>query len=197
MFKILVERELPRPVGDDDPMARLWIYWNERRAGCLALAREEFYVLAFPELLGRINLVTVHPERPTQFRFRLFGSGMDDPFENDMTQRDVSEIREPVYADLVQRNYLQAYRLRRPFFCEIKVDIGGGNLFHYCRLILPMTSVPGGFDMLLVASARYADDYHEKGALGLDLLGQNRAHRYDGVSPDAVHRWERSAQTAG
>ncbi|MCR9073802.1 MAG: PAS domain-containing protein [Alphaproteobacteria bacterium] len=191
MFEILIERELPRPVGADDPMARLWKYWHEKRAGRVALPRDDFDVSAFPDLFGRINIVTVSPGRPTRFRFRLFGSGMDDPIANDMTDRQVTDVREPAYADLVQRNYLQAYRLRRPCFWEIKVDIGGDNdLFHYCRLVLPMTSKPGGFDMLLVASARYADDYHEKTSVGLDLLGQRRAHRYDGDTPDAVHQWE-------
>ena len=194
MFDILVERELPRPIGDDDPMARLWRYWDDRRAGAQALPRDQFDVLAFPDLFGRINLLTVHPGPSTRFRFRLFGSGMDDPYEPDMTRREISDISEPAYADMVQRHYLQAYRLRRPFFAEVKVDIGGDGLFHYCRLILPMTSVPGGFDMLLIASARYADDRHDRDTLGLGLIGQNQAHRYTGVSPDVVHKWQDDAE---
>ena len=193
MFDILIERELPRPTGDDDPMARLWTYWDTGRAGAGALLRRDFDVLAFQELLGRLNLVTVTPGRPTRFRFRLFGTGMDDPLEGDMSGRSVADIKEPNYADMVQRHYLAAYRLCRPCFSEIKVDIGDQNLFHYCRLILPMTTVPGGFDMLLVASARYADDYHDMGPFDLDLLGQAKAHRYKGTSPDLVHRWQTAA----
>ena len=190
MFDILVERELPRPVGTEDPMARLWTYWDIGRAGAVALAHDDFDVLAFRELLGRLNLVNVLPGRPTRFRFRLFGTGMDDPLEGDMSGRGVADIKEPAYADMVQRHYLMAYRLRRPCFSEIKVDIGDGNLFHYCRLILPMTSELGGFDMLLVASARYADDVHDRGPSDLDLLGQVRAHRYSGTTPDSVHIWQ-------
>ena len=119
---------------------------------------------------------------------------MDDPLEGDMSGRCVADIKEPAYADLVQRHYLQVYRLRRPCFSEVKVDIGDGELFHYCRMILPMTTVPGGFDMLLVASARYADDHHNRGPFHIDLLGQLKAHRYAGTSPDSVHRWHTDAQ---
>ncbi len=195
MFDILVERELPRPVGADDPMARLWDFWDAGRRSAPVLRRDAFDGFDFPDLLGRINLVTVDPGRPTRFRFRLFGSGMDDPLEGDMTHRAVSDIREPAYADLVQRNYLQAFRLRRPVFSEIKVDIGDDSLFHYCRLILPMTSGTGRFDMLLVASARYADDRHAESADGSDLVGRHRAHRYEGATPETAHRWRRSDLT--
>ena len=194
MFDILLERELPRPVGADDPMARLWSYWDTGRAGAAALAHDDFDVVAFRELLGRLNLVNILPGPPTRFRFRLFGTGMDDPVEGDMSGRFVCDIKEPAYADLVQRHYLMAYRLQRPCFWEIKVDIGDLNRFHYCRLTLPMTTVPGGFDMLLVASARYADDFHNRGPFNFDLLGQLKAHRYAGTSPDSVHQWQTDAE---
>jgi|GEM_PF-4749899 len=196
MFEILVERELPRPIGEGDPIARLWTFWDERRAGAPVLRRDDFDGFAFPELLGRINLVTVEPTRPTRFRFRLFGSGMDDPFEADMTSREVADIGEPDYADMVQRNYLQAYRLRQPFFSEIKVNIGDDGLFHYCRLILPMTSGHGAFDMLMVTSARYADDRHPQSRPGSGRIGQRGAHRYRGLTPETAHRW-RTPQTVG
>lgn len=189
MFRILVERELPRPIAESDPMAQLWDAWDAGRGGAALLRRDAFDGFAFPALLGRINLVTVQPGPPTRFRFRLFGSGMDDAFEADMTDREVSDICEPNYADMVQRNYLQCVRLRRPFFAEIKVDIGDDSLFHYCRLILPMTSGTGVFDMLLVASARYADDCQKERRPGSRRIGQSGAFRYNGITPDAVHRW--------
>jgi hypothetical protein len=186
---------LPRPAGEDDPMAGLWDFWDAKRSAAPVLCRTNFDAFAFPDLLGRINLVAIEPGRPTRFRFRLFGSGMDDPLQGDVTTRAVSDIDEPAYADLVHRNYLQAYRLCRPFFAEIKADIGGGDQFHYCRLILPMSSGSGDFDILLVASARYADDCHSGGD-GAILVGQKRAHRYAETAPDRVHRWAR-AERAG
>ena len=192
MFDLVIDRELPRPVGDDDPMARLWDEWDRKRAGAIALRREEFDPFAIPELVGRINIVTIEEGRPTRFTFRLFGSGMDDPFESEMTMRSVGDISEPNYADLVQRSYLQVFRLKRPFFAEIKADIGNGDLFHYCRLVLPMSSDRGTYDTLLVASLRYADDYHVRDSPS--KIGQLDGFRYPEVTPDAAHRWSESIQ---
>jgi hypothetical protein len=188
MFEILVERELPRPRGEDDPMARLWSFWDRERDGARVLPRARFDAFAFPELLGRINLVTIEPGRPTRFCFRVFGSGMDDPLQGDMTARSVADIREPAYADLVQRHYLQAFRLCRPCFAEIKSDIGEGNLFHYCRLILPLSTKQDICDMLLVTSVRYADDRNWAPQDGISLSLQ-KAHRYDGTVPERVHKF--------
>ncbi len=190
MFEILIERELPRPVGDDDPIAELWDFWDAARGDAPAICRDEFNAFDFPKLLGRINLVEVEPGRPTRFRFRVFGSEMDDPLQGDMTMRSVADIKEPAYADLVQRHYLQAYRLRRPFFAEVKARVGQESLFHYCRLALPMASAPGRFDILLVVSLRYADDKVEHVAGQFLDLCQTSVHRYSGATPESAHEWK-------
>lgn len=189
MFEILVERELPRPFGDDDPMARLWSFWDRERKGEPFLPRARFDAFAFPELLGRINLVTVERGPPTRFCFRVFGSGMDDPLEGDMTARSVADIGEPAYAEMVQRHYLQAFRLCRPHFAEIKSDIGEGSLFHYCRLILPLSTGSDACDMLLVTSVRYADDRNCSFYDGISLLSLQNVHRYGGTVPEQVHKF--------
>lgn len=196
MFNILIERQLPRPVGHADPIAGLWRFWDHKRGDAPAIRRVDFDPLAFPELLGRVNLVEIETGSSTQFRFRLYGSRMDDPVETDMTRRRVSEIGEPAYADLVQRHYLQAYRLWTPVFTEVKAVTDQDVQLHYCRLILPMTSDVGASKMLLVASVRYADDSAETNSDSVIDSCHRKAFRYDVDDPDEAHIWHTSRAVA-
>jgi len=170
-------------------MAHLWTYWDARRGEAPIMDRAEFDAHEFRHLLGRINLVNIEPGRPTRFRFRLYGSAIDAPLYSDMTTRTVGDMAEPRYADMIQRSYLQAVRLCRPVFTEVKADLGDGYLMHYCRLALPMSAGTGDFDMLLTASLRYGDDRRRQIAAGSTGIGQSNVFRYSAATPELAHRW--------
>ena len=189
MFKILIERQLPRPGGSADPIAHLWQLWDLKRGTAPATRRADFDPFSCPDLLGRINLVDIEAGSPTRFRFRLFGSPMDDPIENDMTSRTVGDIKEPAYADLVQRHYFQAFRLWQPVFSEVKAETECGDHLHYCRLVLPMTSDADSLGMLLVASVRYSGDFSKhKTSCGVEM-SQQKGFRYASDDPNKAHLW--------
>ena len=166
-------------------MVRLWDLWVDKTRERRVMKRGEFDAFAFRPLLGRLNLVSVEPGEPLQFRYRLFGSAMDDPCNGDMTARTVADVKPAAYADLVRRALLEAYRSCRPVLREVKIDLGDDEQMHYCRLVLPMSSGADICDLLLVASVRFADDHHQGGGAGASDLGQQGVFRYHSPTVDA------------
>jgi hypothetical protein len=133
---------------EDDGVRRLYLYWDEKRAGRRFPARRDIDPLELSFVLGWLVLLDVDYE-PLRFRYRLFGSELAVRLGFDLTGSYADEHPRPELGDYVQATWTEVVTRRRPthgFFDRVLDN----QKLRFEALRLPLSSDGEQIDMLLV-----------------------------------------------
>ncbi len=133
----------------DEALARLLAYWNDKRAGRRFPARRDIDPMEFPYLLGWVMLVDVS-YRPLSFRFRLYGSELADHMGLDMTGKDLTEHPDAEFHVRTAREWAAVIDSGNPAWSTFQGWIDERHV-RYEVIRLPLSSDGETIDMLLVA----------------------------------------------
>lgn len=142
---------LPLDRATDETIAHVYGLWIARRGGRAmpapgALLPEEFGVA-----LGKVNLLDVLHD-PLRFVFRVRGSIISGVNDQDMRDRDVSEMQPPEYRDMLLAHYTEVVASGVPSHYLIRQS-RNGVINEYRRMILPLGNAAGTVERLLSVSA--------------------------------------------
>jgi hypothetical protein len=133
----------------DDALRRLYLYWDEKRAGRHFPARRDIDPVDIAFILGWVMLIDV-THNPLRFRFRLHGSEMGARLGRDLTGRYVDEHPRPELGRHMYKAWSEVVSKARPMhgFYDDTLD---NRLVRFESLRLPLSSDGQTIDMLLVA----------------------------------------------
>ena len=137
------------PATDDDTIARLYAYWQSKRAGRRFPARRDLDPCEFGYMLGWIMLVDVTYD-PLRFFVRLYGSELAARAGFDVTGTYIDKHPQPEFRAYVEKAW-------RETVTRGEVTHGRFNRWvddrrcRYESLRLPLASDGENIDMLLVA----------------------------------------------
>jgi hypothetical protein len=136
----------------DAQLRRLFEYWRSKCAGRCFPARRDIDPLEIPDLLSNVFLVEVLPAAPW-FRYRLTGTNIDAIHGQNITGKSPADIKTPEVARMVEQQYCDAIKARRPL-CHEVVLLGPDNIYwHYERLVLPLSEKGTDITMFLCGAA--------------------------------------------
>ncbi len=121
--------------------------WEQKRAGRLMPARQDF---AFEELrpwLGELHLLEVLPD---DFRFKVFATGTAERVKREFTGRLMSEAEPRELVREAMAAYRRTVEAGTPSFADrsnIEIE---GRIFSWHRLILPLAADGQAADHLFV-----------------------------------------------
>ncbi len=135
---------------EDDGLRRLYLYWDEKRAGRRFPARRDIDATQLSYILGWINLIDVL-HNPLRFRFRLHGSMIVETVGCDMTGKFLDEYPVSDYRPFLEMVWGETVTRASPThaFYDRIID---GRPRRFESLRLPLSSDGTTIDMLLVAA---------------------------------------------
>jgi len=136
-------------------LARLMIYWQEKRQGRAMPSRNDIDPLDVPYILGNIALVDVVPPAAKgavpSFRFRLYGANLAQRLGGDMTGKRPSDHPDSLLAEMMNQTYGQVVKTHMPGIHQRYLLGASEQVLKYLVLILPLSREGKDVDMLLVA----------------------------------------------
>ncbi len=105
---------------------------------------------AFRTLFGRTHLVDVTAENPLSSRFLMYGSSSSVAGKTDWRGAELGEMPVNGLRDLVASDYASIKATASPALSETS-SLVGENLFHFRRLILPLSDNKRDVSQLFVA----------------------------------------------
>ncbi len=121
--------------------------WQSKCAGERLPARADFSLQELRPFMGNVAILDVI-DGGADFRFRLYGSGIAESYQGDMTGKSVREYR-PEFFDRLAPGYRDCIARRAPRFDRFEVD-DSRMLFRWARVVLPLASDGHHVDMLMV-----------------------------------------------
>src|SRR5438552_1830808 len=97
----------------DGDLRRLYLYWDEKRAGRRFPARRDLDPVDMAFILGWLLLLDVSYE-PLRFRFRLHGSELGARLGRDLTGVYVDEHPRPQLGAYMQKAWSEVVTQRKP-----------------------------------------------------------------------------------
>lgn len=136
------------------PHARLtaaYEAWNRAPKVDGIPSRQSLALEAMPDALGQVGIVDVLGD--SEFRYRLFGSGLVGALGYDATGWRTLDLKPPAYAALITRQYQEVVTARRPVLHEIRGSGPDTSEYRYFRLTAPLTLGDGRVDQLWMTVA--------------------------------------------
>ncbi len=119
-------------------LRRLFAYWDEKRAGRIAPARDEIDPVDVPDILPNMFIYRVL-DGGADFRMSLFGTALVEVFRRDFTGETFEKIFNGPDREAIRAEYRQVAVEARPV-C-VRHDASWINRDHveYERLLLPLS----------------------------------------------------------
>jgi hypothetical protein len=134
--------ELQSPI-----LRELLEYWKTRRATNDPPLRSQFDPTELRRQVGRLHLLDVRDGGV--FRYRLYGSLAANPDGRDMTGRTTRDYDDGAFGELVTEHLSACVQARGPLMHRIKATVDG-EPYEYEKVVVPLSSVGGIVDMLMV-----------------------------------------------
>lgn len=153
---------VPLALGDlkDEALRHLFEYWQARKNGKIAPARQDIDPTDLPDVLARIYLVEGVGE-PPRFRVRLAGTEVVRRFGREVTGKYVDELDLDDLKGEILGDYAEAVRHCRPVCTHLEFSRSDRLVMVYERLILPLSADGRTVDMLLCALSDHSASSRE------------------------------------
>ncbi|NIA71563.1 PAS domain-containing protein [Pelagibius litoralis] len=137
-------------------------YWQSKRRGRFAPAREDLDPTEMPALLARIMLADVEraEDGAIDFLYRLSGTGICDVHGYDLATLRPRELSPPDYGMLLHSHYCTAVERREPL-AHVLALRSDGKQHSYARIILPLSADGETVTMLLIVDSEKQNSLHE------------------------------------
>ncbi len=150
----MTDWDLPLGPFRDPLIARLFGYWNDRRAARIGPARSDIDPIDFPWILADVTLVDVVVSdvagAPVRFFTRVVGHAIVQRQGFNMTGRWLEDFPEPQFRQIIARSYNSVVRARVPRHGVRDIVLDGRRRRHEV-IILPLSADGERVDMLLAA----------------------------------------------
>lgn len=159
-MEILEARKNCEVVGADTPLAEYFRIsvdvWNDLAQGDAVPVWKIDHMLAFPaDLIAYANVTVWEPDR-NDHRFLFWGSGRTEMMRCDYTNKPLSDLQPPVYAELVKADLDEVLSLRKPLKSSARVLLENGTETQVDKIRLPFRDKHD--DITVVLSL---DDVHQ------------------------------------
>ena len=112
-------------------------------------ARKDIDVLDLRPLIGRIHLVDVSDPDPANYRFRLFGSAVRFPGDNNYANFAIGAHTSPSFRQALMEDYAAVTFTGTPSYQHVVAMVNFQH-YSYSRLILPLADDGRRVDQLMV-----------------------------------------------
>ncbi len=119
-------------------------------------ARHDIDPLDVPRLLPWLYLIDVVPaegplagERPFRYRVRLFGTGLVEKFQRDVTGRWLEGLYPEPHISRMIAGYDEVIAARRPLRADFVIPVEGREFLKFRRVACPLASDHRTIDMLI------------------------------------------------
>jgi hypothetical protein len=133
---------------EDEQLRRLYLYWDEKRAGRKFPARRDIDPLELGFVLGWVLLLDVE-YNPLRFRFRIYGSALAARVDYDMTGKYADEHPNETVRQHIEAAWRDVVTRATPVHAWME-DGRGPAQHQFETLRLPLSSDGAVIDMLLV-----------------------------------------------